>query len=116
MPIFAYQCGACGHRFDELQKLADAPLTICPECGDASLKKLLSAPSFHLKGGGWRKSDDGAKPKKRPKYVHAFDSPVPHADHHSDGAHSHDHSHGHSHDHGTGHDHGHTHDHKKDSD
>ncbi|MFW2403912.1 MAG: FmdB family zinc ribbon protein, partial [Gammaproteobacteria bacterium] len=94
MPIFSYQCERCGHRFDELQKLNDAPLADCPECGVAGLKKLLSAPSFHLKGGGWRNSEE-PKPKRRPKYMHTFDSPVPHGDHHSDGSHSHSHDHGH---------------------
>jgi len=103
MPIFAYQCGSCGHRFDELQKLADAPLKDCPECGEPSLRKLLSAPSFHLKGGGWRNSEE-PKPKKRPKYMHTFDSPVPHGDHVEHG-HGHGHSHDHKHDHGKDHDH-----------
>ena len=105
MPIFAYRCELCGHQFDELQKLADAPLTDCPECGEPALQKLLSAPRFHLKGGGWRKSEE-PQPKKRPKYMHTFDSPVPHADHGHDHSHSHDHGHGHDHkhDHGKNHD------------
>jgi putative FmdB family regulatory protein len=106
MPIFAYQCEACGHHFDELQKLGAEPLTQCPECGEASLQKLLSAPRFHLKGSGWSNSEE-PKPKQRPKYMHTFDSPVPHAEHHS-------HDHDHSHDHGHKHDHDHKTDHKAD--
>jgi putative FmdB family regulatory protein len=97
VPIFAYECDACGHRFDELQKLGAEALTECPECGEASLQKLLSAPRFHLKGSGWRNSEE-PKPKQRPKYMHTFDSPVPHAEHHS-----HDHGHKHDHDHKTDH-------------
>jgi putative FmdB family regulatory protein len=113
MPIFDYQCRSCGHTFDELQKLADAPLVNCPACGAPELHKLLSAPNFHLKGGGWRGSED-PKPKKKPRFAHTFDSPVPHADHYagsSDAGHggSHDHGHDHGHSHGHDHDHGHSH-------
>jgi putative FmdB family regulatory protein len=106
VPIFTYQCAACGHRFDELQKLGADPLSACPECREAALKKLLSAPRFHLKGGGWRNSAE-PKPKKKPKYMHTFDSPVPHADHHD---HDHDRGHSHSHSHSHGHSHDHSHD------
>ena len=113
MPSSGYQGGACGHRFDELQKLGAEALTECPECGEASLQKLLSAPRFQLKGSGWRNSEE-PKPKQRPKYMHTFDSPVPHADHHDHG-HSHDqsHKHDHKHDHKSDHkpDKGHGHDH-----
>ena len=128
MPIFDYRCQACGHTFDVLQKLGAGPLTDCPECGQAELKKLLSAPAFHLKGKGWRNSDDTPKkPNVRPKFVHTLDSPVPHAEHTHDGAPQsagHSHGHGHNHDdHGGGvgrivrehvHSHGHSHDHAGD--
>jgi len=57
MPIYEYQCQACGHHLDALQKVNDAPLRKCPECGKPKLKKLLSAPSFRLKGGGWYETD-----------------------------------------------------------
>ena len=57
MPIYEYQCAACGHEFDELQKMADEPLTDCPECQKAALVKLVSAPSFRLKGSGWYETD-----------------------------------------------------------
>ncbi len=107
MPIFAYRCDECGHALDILQKLGAEPLADCPECGQPTLTKLLSAPAFHLKGKGWRNSDDTPKkPNVRPKATHTFDSPTPHAEH------SHDHG-GHSHDHG-GHSHGHKHGHKHD--
>jgi len=57
MPIYEYQCQACGHPLEALQKVSDAPLRKCPECGKPKLKKLLSAPSFRLKGGGWYETD-----------------------------------------------------------
>ena len=57
MPIYEYACGSCGHQFDALQKMSDDPLTDCPDCGEKSLKKLLSAPNFRLKGGGWYETD-----------------------------------------------------------
>ncbi len=57
MPIYEYACKSCGHVFDALQKMSDDPLTDCPECDEPSLKKLLSAPNFRLKGGGWYETD-----------------------------------------------------------
>lgn len=61
MPIYEYQCNACGHVFDVLQKMSDDPLTYCPECGEPQLRKLLSAPNFRLKGGGWYETDFKSK-------------------------------------------------------
>lgn len=95
MPIFAYQCRACGHQFDALQKLNAAPLSACPECDAPRLRKLLSAPNVHRGASRTPAKDAAQGPKKRPKIMHALDSPRPHAEHH---AHSHDHGHGHSHD------------------
>ena len=57
MPIYEYQCDACEHVFDVLQKISEDPLTYCPECGKQELRKLLSAPNFRLKGGGWYETD-----------------------------------------------------------
>ena len=57
MPIYEYECQACHHYLDVLQKLSDEPLTYCPECGKAEMRKLVSAPSFRLKGGGWYETD-----------------------------------------------------------
>jgi len=131
MPIFAYRCEACGHTFDILQKLGADALRDCPECAQSQLKKLLSAPPFHLKGKGWRKSDDAPrKPNVRPKFAHTLDSAKPHAEHsHAEpakAAQQHDHGHNHDHkkkpdhrggvgkivsDHVHSHDHGHSHSH-----
>jgi putative FmdB family regulatory protein len=57
MPIYEYACKDCGHVFDVLQKMSDDLLKDCPECGESSLKKLLSAPNFRLKGKGWYETD-----------------------------------------------------------
>ena len=57
MPIYEYQCKSCGYVFDALQKMSDDPLTDCPDCAKPELRKLLSAPNFRLKGGGWYETD-----------------------------------------------------------
>ena len=60
MPIYEYECEACGHRLEALQRIADDPLTTCPECG-GKLKRLISAPAFQFKGTGWYVTDYGGK-------------------------------------------------------
>jgi len=57
MPIYEYKCEACGHVFESLQKISDAPLVECPVCGKETLRKLISSPAFRLKGGGWYETD-----------------------------------------------------------
>lgn len=57
MPIYAYKCGSCGHAKDVLQKISDAPLTDCPECGKPTFSKQLTAAGFQLKGSGWYATD-----------------------------------------------------------
>jgi len=64
MPIYEYQCKACGHRLEAMQKISDEPLTECPKCGKAELKKLISAAGFRLKGGGWYETDFKGGEKK----------------------------------------------------
>lgn len=63
MPIYGYQCAACGFEKDVLQKISDAPLTTCPSCGQAQFSRQVSAPNFQLKGTGWYVTDfrDGNK-------------------------------------------------------
>jgi putative FmdB family regulatory protein len=60
MPIYEYQCAACGQVMEKWQKFSEAPLTVCPQCG-GSLEKIISACSFHLKGSGWYVSDYAGK-------------------------------------------------------
>ncbi len=57
MPIYAYKCAACGHAKDVLQKISDAPLTVCPACGQDQFAKQLTAAGFQLKGSGWYVTD-----------------------------------------------------------
>ena len=57
MPIYAYKCGSCGFAKDVLQKISDAPLTVCPSCGEAALAKQVTAAGFQLKGSGWYATD-----------------------------------------------------------
>jgi putative FmdB family regulatory protein len=53
MPIYEYECQACGHRFEEWQKMSDEPVKVCPKCKKRKVEKLISQTSFQLKGGGW---------------------------------------------------------------
>ncbi|MDH5573247.1 MAG: zinc ribbon domain-containing protein [Gammaproteobacteria bacterium] len=57
MPIYEYECQACGHTLEAIQKISDTPLSDCPECQEPKLKKLISAAAFRLKGGGWYETD-----------------------------------------------------------
>jgi putative FmdB family regulatory protein len=64
MPIYAFECAACGHSFDRLQKMSDADPTDCPSCGAPQVRRQLTAPQFRLAGGGWYETDfkkDGDK-------------------------------------------------------
>lgn len=64
MPIYEYQCQACKHLHEALQKISDAPLVDCPACGQSALKKKVSAAGFRLKGGGWYETDFKSGTKK----------------------------------------------------
>ncbi len=57
MPIYEYRCSDCGFQDEFLQKLSEPPMSLCPKCGKESLKKLLSAAGFQLKGSGWYATD-----------------------------------------------------------
>ena len=64
MPIYEYQCEACGHKLEKLQKLSDDPLKLCPDCEKPEMKKLISAVAFRLKGSGWYETDFKTGDKK----------------------------------------------------
>ena len=67
MPIYAYKCASCGHAKDVLQKMSDAPLTVCPACGAPAFSKQLTAAGFQLKGSGWYATDfKGGSPAAAP--------------------------------------------------
>ena len=57
MPFYEYQCKSCGHDLEAMQKVSDPPLKKCPHCGKSQLQRLMSAPVFRLKGGGWYETD-----------------------------------------------------------
>lgn len=74
MPIYEYRCSSCGAQKDVMQKLSDAPLTTCPECGSLSFDKQISAAGFQLKGSGWYATDfkgGGSKPADTAKTAEA---------------------------------------------
>ena len=69
MPIYEYRCSSCGVQKDVLQKISDAPLSTCPDCGKETFSKQLSAAGFQLKGSGWYATDfrsSGGKPEAKP--------------------------------------------------
>jgi|HubBroStandDraft_5_1064220.scaffolds.fasta_scaffold67835_2 putative FmdB family regulatory protein len=57
MPFYEYECASCKFYTEVMQKISDPPLKKCPSCGKAAMKKLISAPVFRLKGGGWYETD-----------------------------------------------------------
>lgn len=60
MPIYEYRCETCAHKFEQMVKMSD-PIPPCPACGATNARKLVSAASFVLKGGGWYKDHYGLK-------------------------------------------------------
>ena len=64
MPIYEYQCTECGYQAEVLQKISDDPLKDCPECGKPTMKKMVTAAAFRLKGGGWYETDFKSGKKK----------------------------------------------------
>ena len=64
MPIYGYQCQACGHEFELMQKMSDPAPSVCPSCGKPEVRKQLSAAGFQLKGSGWYATDFKGGDKK----------------------------------------------------
>lgn len=77
MPVYEYECGSCGNRFEIVQKFSDPAITECNSCHAANVRKVLSTPAFVLKGSGWyvtdyatgdrKKAAEAEKPKQEPK-------------------------------------------------
>lgn len=65
MPIYEYQCTACGHDLEVIQRMSDSLLSDCPACQEPALRKKISAAAFHLKGSGWYKTDFKDMGKKK---------------------------------------------------
>ncbi len=61
VPLYEYQCKACGHRFEKIQKFSDEPLKTCPKCGKDEAERLISAPAVQFKGEGWYGTDYAKK-------------------------------------------------------
>ena len=61
MPLYEYECSACGHRFELIRRFADPPADTCTACGQGPVRKLLSAPAVHFKGTGWYVTDYAKK-------------------------------------------------------
>jgi len=76
MPIYEYRCESCGHELDALQKLSDGPLQDCPDCQAPSLRRLISAPSFRLKGDGWYETDFKSDKETKRNLVESPDAKV----------------------------------------
>ena len=73
MPIYEYACASCDHHLEALQKMSEDPLVFCPECGEESLRKKVSAAAFVLKGSGWYETDFKNSGKEKPKDAKAGD-------------------------------------------
>ena len=65
MPLYEYECDACGRRFEIIRKFSDPPLDACPTCGGA-VHKLISSPAFQFKGTGWYITDYAKKNQPAP--------------------------------------------------
>jgi putative FmdB family regulatory protein len=77
MPIYEYQCQSCGHDLEKLQRIDDQPLKDCPDCGEAELRRLVSAAGFRLKGAGWYETDFKKGEKKNLHDSASAKSPSP---------------------------------------
>jgi putative FmdB family regulatory protein len=73
MPTYEYRCNQCSHEFETEQKIKDAPLKDCPQCGQPQLQRLISVTAFQLKGGGWGSDLYSAKKDKSERVQKAID-------------------------------------------
>ncbi|MCK9538708.1 FmdB family zinc ribbon protein [Dokdonella sp.] len=65
MPIYEFECSACGNAFERLQKLSDPDPATCPACGKPQVRRRVSAPAFRLAGSGWYETDFKGKGEKK---------------------------------------------------
>ena len=63
MPLYEYECNACGERFEVIRKFSDPPLEVCPRCNKGPVRRLLSSPAIQFKGTGWYITDYAQKGK-----------------------------------------------------
>ena len=79
MPLYEYECDACGHRFELIRKFSDPPVEVCPKCG-GHVRKLISAGAFQLKGSGWYATDYAKKDNGGSKLTPSKDKDAPAGD------------------------------------
>lgn len=72
MPLYEYQCKACGHVFEKIKSFSDPEETECPVC-KGEVERLLSAPAVQFKGSGWYVTDYAGKSAKKPAASSASD-------------------------------------------
>jgi putative FmdB family regulatory protein len=65
MPTYEYRCASCGHELEAFQKITEPAQTLCPQCNENKLERLISGGNFVLKGGGWS-SDNYGSPQRKP--------------------------------------------------
>ena len=65
MPLYEYQCQACGERVEVIQRHSDPPYAHCPKCG-GDMKKLQSSPAIQFKGSGFYKTDYASASSSKP--------------------------------------------------
>ena len=80
MPIYEFECAACGNRFDRLQKLSDPDPTVCPNCGAERVSRRVTAPAFRLSGSGWYETDFKKDGDKKRNLAEKGDASKPAAD------------------------------------
>ena len=61
MPLYEYECEACGRRFEVIRKFSDRPLDACTQCGNGPVKRLPSSPAIQFKGSGFYITDYAKK-------------------------------------------------------
>jgi len=76
MPFYEYECASCKFYTELMQKISDAPLKKCPSCGKPTMKKLISAPVFRLKGGGWYETDFKSDQESKRNLAGADEAPA----------------------------------------
>ena len=67
MPLYEYECDACGRRFEVIQKYSDPSVEVCKECGKGPVRRLLSSPAIQFKGSGFYITDYAQKGKSDSK-------------------------------------------------
>lgn len=76
MPIYAFECSACGHQFERLQRLSDSDPSQCPQCQAEQVRRQLTAPSFRLAGAGWYETDFKKDGDKKRNLAEKADAPA----------------------------------------